>query len=446
MISMIRQQVRRFGTDLLIVISLAGLAGLASYEGQRLVGSFVFRDLRSFNMWFEGDCPFVFANMVARTSSHDIRTVVHPLFPLAAYPPAYVLRKVAGLDGLQAVRVVMAVLAAAWLGALFVLLRLVGCRRLDATLFSLLAATSAMAVFWFTVPETFSLGSLTILLGLSTIALAEYRNLSWWWFLGASALTLSMTKTNWMVGLFGTFAHYPWKRAFQITVNALCLVVGLWGLEKLIFPSAGFFIGSEGDEAGYLLLPRSGGPLRIFLSFVFHSIIMPAIRVVVKPEKQPWETMSTQMSWPGSGSLWGAAGMGIWTILLGLGLWALVGTKRHSRFGTVLALTLLGQLGLHILYGDETFLYALHFGPLLVVLAALSTLTRARFLALVLAGALTLVAGVNNVSQFRQALEFVRSHTPPEPRAQIHMSLPPAVPRLGLQSPFAAELFRMSLP
>ena len=427
MISTIRQQVGRFWPDILGVVVLATLAGLASYQGQRLVGAFIARDPRGFNMWFEGDCPLVFANMVDRTSSHH-RTAVHPLFPLAAYPPVYLLRKVAGMDGVQAVRVVMAVLAAAWLAVLFVLLRLIGCRRFDATLFSLLAATSAMAVFWLTVPETFAFGSLTILLGLSMLALAEHRNLSWWWFVGGSALTLSMTKTNWMLGLFGTFAHYPWKRAFQITVNALCLVVGLWGLEKLIFPSARFFIGSEPNEAGYLLLPRAGGPLRIFLSFVFHSIIMPAIRVIVKPEKQPWETMITQMSWPGSGSLWGAVGMGIWIILLGLGLWALFGRKPRSRFGTVLALTLLGQLGLHLLYGDETFLYALHFGPLLVVLAALSTLTRARLMALVLAGALTLVAGVNNVSQFRQALDFVSSHTPPELQAQIRTPLPPAAP------------------
>ncbi|HJY85782.1 MAG TPA: hypothetical protein VKE24_02995, partial [Candidatus Acidoferrales bacterium] len=390
------EQVRRFWPDILLVVILAALAGLASYQGQRLVGSFIVRDLRGNNIWFEGDCPYVFTHMVDRTSNQR-RTAVHPLFPLAAYPPVYALRKMAKMEGVQAVRFVIAVLAGSWLGVLFVLLRLIGCPTFDAMCFSLLAATSAMAVFWLTVPETFAFGSLTILLGLSLIRVAEDRNLSFWWFLGGSALTLSMTKTNWMLGLFGTIAHYPWKRAIQISVNAFCLVVGLWSLEKLIFPSAEFFIGSEANEKGYLLLPRSGGPLRVFLSFMFHSMIMPAIRVIVKPEKQPWQTMSTQMSWPGSGSLWGAVGVGVWAIMLGLGLWALFGRKPLSRFSNVLALTLLGQLALHILYGDETFLYALHFGPLLIVLAALSTLTRARLLALILAGALTLLAGVNNV-------------------------------------------------
>jgi hypothetical protein len=420
--SFLRERVHQFRADILVVVVLAALAGLASYEGQRLVGSFIALGPNSWNVWFEDDSPRVFDNMVVGRTGGHYRTDVHPLFSLAAYAPTYVLRKVAGMDNIHAVRIVFAGIAAAWLGVLFILLRLIGCHRFDATLFSVLGATSAVAVFWFTVPETYSFGSLSILLGLSVIALAEYRNLSSGWFLVCNALTLSMTKTNWMVGLFGTFAHYSWKRAFRIAVSALCLVVVLWGVERLLFPTANFFIGGEEKEATkYVFLRTSGGPLKVFSSFIFHSMIMPAIRVVVKPEKQPWPTMSTQMSLPGSGSLWGAAGVVIWAALLAFGIWALFGMKRHSRFGIVLGLTILGQLGLHLLYGDETFLYGLHFGPLLVVLAALTTLTRARYLALVLAGALTLVAGVNNGLEFRRALQFVRSRAPAELKVPLFL-------------------------
>lgn len=416
----LRERAHQFWADILVAVVLAALAGLASYQGQQLVGSFIALGPNSWNIWFEGDSPRVFDDMVVGRTGAHYRTDVHPLFSLAAYAPVYVLRKGVGMDNVHAVRIVIAGVAAAWLGVLFILLRLIGCRRFDATLFSVLGATSAMAVFWFTVPETYSFGSLSVLLGLSVIALAEYRNLSSGWFLVCNALTLSITKTNWMVGLFGTFANYPWKRAFRIAVSALCLVVVLWGVERLLFPTANFFIGGEGKEAKkYVFLPRSGGPLKIFSSFVFHSMMMPAIRVVVKPEKQPWPTMSTQMSLPGSGSLWGAIGVGIWAVLLAFGIWALFDMKRHSRFGIVLGLSLLGQLGLHLLYGDETFLYALHFGPLLVVLAALTTLTRARYLALVLAGALTLVAGVNNGAEFRRALEFVKSRSEAEPKVSL---------------------------
>src|SRR5262249_25771626 len=120
------EQVRRFWPDILLVVILAALAGLASYQGQRLVGSFIVRDLRGNNIWFEGDCPYVFTHMVDRTSNQR-RTAVHPLFPLAAYPPVYALRKMAKMEGVQAVRFVIAVLAGSWLGVLFVLLRLIGC-------------------------------------------------------------------------------------------------------------------------------------------------------------------------------------------------------------------------------------------------------------------------------------------------------------------------------
>ncbi|MBD2251307.1 hypothetical protein [Nostoc parmelioides] len=80
--------------------------------------------------------------------------------------------------------------------------------------------------------------------------------------------------------------------------------------------------------------------------------------------------------------------------------------KKHLKFRIVLGLTILGQLALHSVYGDETFLFSLHFAPLLVVLAALSTLTRARPLALVLAGMLVLIVSVNNGLQFSKVVGF----------------------------------------
>jgi len=59
------------------------------------------------------------------------------------------------------------------------------------------------------------------------------------------------------------------------------------------------------------------------------------------------------------------------TIKSGLMLFS---TRKHLRLRVVLGLTILGQLALHTVYGNETFLYTLNFLPLLVVLAALSTL------------------------------------------------------------------------
>jgi hypothetical protein len=73
----------------------------------------------------------------------------------------------------------------------------------------------------------------------------------------------------------------------------------------------------------------------------------------------------------------------------------------------VLACTLAGQVLLHMIYGEETFLYALHFAPLLVLAAALAAAATAwRRTILVLAVALAFAAGVNNASQVATALRF----------------------------------------
>lgn len=250
----INSAARQHRLDILILVVLAVAAGFTSYQAAKLVNPILFNP-NTFNVWFDADIPRVFANMTERLSDH-YRVKVHPLFSLIAFSPVYVLRKALGIDAIAAVRLVIAAVASLWLGTMFVLLRLIGCRRFDATLFSLVAATSASAMFWFVVPETHLFGSLSMLVGLCLVAVTQYRKLSPWWFTGVSALTLSFTTTNWMVGILATLVNYSRKRALQITANAFCLVVLLWSVQKFIFPSAVFFLGDR-EEKQYLALHNS---------------------------------------------------------------------------------------------------------------------------------------------------------------------------------------------
>jgi len=422
--------VHRYWHDVLIVVVLAMTIGLASYQGAQFINPVIF-DWDTDNVWFQADLPRVYGNMVTR-GSHHYRTKVHPLFSLIAFSLTFVLRRGLGFEPVIAVKIMIAAVASLWISMLFILLRLIGCHRFDAMLFSMLAAISASAIFWFVVPETYSFGSLSILLSLAIVALAQYLRLSPLWYMVVSALTLSFTVTNWMAGILATIVNHPWKRSLQITINAFCLVVVLWGVQKVLFPTAEFFLGDhfigDREEAAYVLTPESGGPLHVVKSFVFHTMVMPTIEVVDKFDRPNWPIMSTQTSVLGSGSLWGVMASILWVILLSLGLWGLFSIREHLRLRLVLALTLLGQLALHTLYGDETFLYALHFGPLLVVLSALSTLTRARLVALISTGALILSAGLNNGLQFRKATEFFQSHGSPRFQVQTQIELRPDDP------------------
>lgn len=423
-ISAIYSQARQYWLDLLLVVVLGFVAGLASYQGAQLLNPYILTEPAE-DVWFGSDISRVWANMVYRWSDHH-RTKVHPLFTLIAFPSVYLLSK-AGIEPITAVRMVIAFVASLWLGTLFVVLRLISCRRFDATLFSLLTATSAAAVFWFVIPEIFSFSSLSLLLALCFTVIAQDRKLSSLWYMAVSAVTLSVTTTNWMAGMAIAIANHPWKRALQITVNALCVVVLLWSVQKVIFPSAQFFIGDYRDEVNYVLSPQSGGPLQVIKSFVCDTMVMPTINIG-KYTPHDWLVMSIQSSRPGSASLWGTVAVVLWTALLGLGLWGFFSIKQHLKFRIVLGLTLLGQLALHFVYGEETFLYSLHFVILLVVLVAFSTLTPARPLALLLTGMLVLSAGINNGLQLNKAIEFVESVAP--------VGLQPADPKKFKVKPF----------
>jgi hypothetical protein len=427
MIASILRRLSQYWRDAVIVVVLAATAGFVSYWSAQLIDPALYH---VYDQWFESDTKRVVQNMTDRWSNH-YRTRVHPLFSLVAFPPVYALREITGTQPITAVKIVIAVVASLWVGTLFAVLRLIGCRQFDTVLFCVLAMASASAIFWFAVPDTYPFGSLSILLAFSVVALAQHRTLSHWWYVGVSAATLSFTLTNWMVGILATFVQYRWKRALQLTANAFCLVVLLWAVQKVAFPSAHFFLDNR-DEAKFSRTAGSGGLQHVLSSFVFHTMAMPAIREFDLEKydlEDQWPTiMLTQMSLPGSGSFWGVVAVVLWSALLGLGIWALLTVEPHPRLRVVLGLSLLGQFALHAVYGDETFLYALHFGPLLVILAAFSTLTRARVLGLVLAGTLAICAGINNGLQFSTALRLMERHSPPRNQVLAQMRQRPADP------------------
>jgi hypothetical protein len=94
----------------------------------------------------------------------------------------------------------------------FYLLRLIGSRRIESFLSGLVALSSSAWMFWFVVPETYGFGSLTILFAALIVILANRRSLPGYWFLASSVLTLSITLTNWMAGIFTSFISLPWKK------------------------------------------------------------------------------------------------------------------------------------------------------------------------------------------------------------------------------------------
>ncbi|MBE9041939.1 hypothetical protein IQ235_14240 [Oscillatoriales cyanobacterium LEGE 11467] len=415
-----QSHVHQYFPDIVILFILCLGAGIATYLGARALGDNVL-ELKNFgDTWFDSDAAAYFQWLENRSSHLHVRTYKHPLFSLILCLPVYGL-KVLGLQLIVATRLYQAAIASLWIGALYVLIRLLGCRRLDAMLLTLLGSTSAAAMFWFVVPESYPFGSLSLILAAILTVLAQSRKRPLWSYIVTNILTLSVTITNWMAGIFaailGNLPKIKNKNNQLIFGLTLAIVTVLAGVQKLIFPKAVFppFV-IRPREAAYLFSDESGSIFNIIQSLIAHTIVMPDIQIRPHPngasDAGGGLMMVTQFSLPGSGSLWGAVAVGLWVALFGLGLWALFSLKTHLKFRIFLGLLLSGQFVLHLVYtGRETFLYSLHFLPLFIILVALSTLTRARLWSLGLISLLLVCIAINNTQQFDRAREFYHIHS-----------------------------------
>jgi hypothetical protein len=351
------------------------------------------------DVWFEGDLPAVADNVLHRWSP-QWRNARHPLFPLLATAPTYVLRA-AGLTDAQCLLVFTTLGAAAWSAVVFMLMRAATRSRAEAVVFTLLAAVTAGALFWLPSVETYTLGSVTLLVPLAVTAWNRSRA-GEGLFVVTSALSLAVTTTNWMSGIAAAFSRRRPARALQITVNAFAIVIALWSGQHLLFRQVPFFVG-EADASRFLFTELAGGLQATARAVVFHSVVMPAIEVIPEPK---WGLrMTVQHAAVGSAGAVGAAASLLWAVLLAIGVYGMWKARGWSPLAVALAWTTVGQCVLYLCYGEETFLYALHVAPLLVACAAYSASVGRRW-AIAIAAILVVLLAYNNLAALGSALQF----------------------------------------
>src|SRR5215203_955337 len=384
--------------DAAIALALALLAGvLVWFTATRFDPRFL-KEPDGNDVWFEADLPTVSDRILHRWSDQS-RNARHPLFPLLTTLPLNVVSAVVGEQ--TAVRLLIVKTAAVWAVALYLLLRAVAPGRLDALIFTALGSVSAAAVFWLPVPETYALGSVSVVAALALCAWDAPGRAGAAAYVAAAAFSLAVTTTNWVSGLAALASRRPPRAALQLAANSLTVVVVLWALQRLLFSSAPFFIG-EGAQSRFILPHGIGGIAQSLRAVIFHSMVMPAIAIVPEPKWGP--IMSVQDAAIASAGWTSAAATALWTLLLGLGAWAIATRPSAARLPLVLALA--GHLFVYCIYGEETFLYTLHIAPLLVAAAALATRTPLRAAALAAAAALTVLLAVHNYGALTAALEF----------------------------------------
>jgi hypothetical protein len=398
------------------ILTMKGAAGIAlgllamffSFHLCSQLGAGLFQAYAE-DVWFQADLKRVVENMTDANSSH-FRNKVHPIASLVVYPLTQLLQLFVPGTAVQVTAAVAALSAGIWVVTLYCLLLTLGLSVAAACAFCLLALSSAGFVMFFSVPELYHFGSLSLMLVLLVAARAATRGVHEGSVMAASAASLSITVTNWMAGLLLAFACLPWRRAVRISAVALAVIFVLALVQKLMFPTSGlFFVGSPG-EGLYMNRPDAGTVWNKLAAMLLHAFVMPETRTLPSPKEFLWPLLSVQFSPPGSGGPYGRPALLFWVLLLGAGIaGAFRLAARWRPFVLVLAGTLLGQVVLHLIYGEETFLYSLHFTPLLITLAALSWFTPAQryVIPVVLLAAVLMLA--NNLHAFASARAHVES-------------------------------------
>lgn len=370
------------------------------------------------NVYFQSDIKRAFSTMSDRHFIDNNHSKLHPFLPIQLHSPVYILNKF-GISTNISVKIVVCIIASLWSLCIYIMFRLIGNTRLHATLLTLFGLSSASSMFWLSVPEIYSLGSLNLIIALSLAAMANQKKLPNSSYILMNMITLSSTITNWMSGILATLATKNIKDAMRICFASLSLLTILWLIQKRFLPQTVFF-NHISENVIFTFTPNLDRLIYLFNSFFFHTLISPAVNIVGY-NNEGWPLLSLQNflanyaninesdGWPllslhptpsKSISFAELACSLIWIYTLVICVIAFFRLKNHFPLKITIGFTILGQLFLHLFYGEEIFKYSLHFLPLLLALVSLSLITKYSKTILILISLLTPILFINNFKTF----------------------------------------------
>ncbi|MBU3261788.1 hypothetical protein KPG71_17315 [Roseovarius sp. PS-C2] len=393
--------------DLLLVAVIAVFLGGATFILAHQMPEHATHPTFDTGAWFESDLARVKKTMTAR-GPHNYRTYVHPLQTLLMYVPTKAMI-IAGLSEITAVMLYLATIAGLWGGLLYATLRGLGLRRPDAIVFTALGASTSASVFWFPVPESYGVGALSLMITFALgVAIFRYK-LPAFIHAVASASSLSIATTNWMAGILLAFSANSYKRAIRITLDALLIVTVLFAVQKVIDPNSQFFVPGS-HEWSFVLHESAGGPLNKVIVFFLYGVAMPAIPNLENAASPDWAGLTIQTVMPSQLAPAAIAGLLAWMTLLVIGVKFACRTGVSRGLFHVLSLYIAFELFLHLVYGDETFLFSLNYVPAMVLVAGCSALSSRRVTVLALALICTGLLAYNNLTMYVSATAELATH------------------------------------
>lgn len=322
---------------------------------------------------FQADTPRVITELT-RAAGRHYRTKVHPTFVLFLNPPGRALRAVLGRPRLAAI-----LLTALAGGAAVTLMRQMllraGLAAPLASLWTLMFATSSAHLFFASVPESFAFSAAS-LIGLFALhargtppALVSVL---------AGVAAFGMVVTNAAAAFLLELARRRpgWRRVAGAAATVLGVVVvsaGLAAVQKRMYPdSVPFYArGSFSEEPSYVQIPRGAAAAERVRDLAAHLFLFNLAAPEVAVGKPSARFPVTTFAPLGFDRLRPAGRVHavLWAGLLGLAAYRLAHRSRPTRQSGAAAQPgspLLAPLGgwilfnaaLHVIYGEDLFLYS----------------------------------------------------------------------------------------
>ncbi|MFE3836202.1 hypothetical protein [Pseudogemmobacter sonorensis] len=389
----------RLVLDIALALLIALLTTAASLALGTRIAPILYQEV---DLYFGADINRVYDYMTGGERFAQFRSTVHPVFTFLFFPPT---RSFMGLGAApeQAAQIIVALGAGTTAAILYAIGRLTGLHRADAALLCALFLGSAGFIFWWTVPETFSFGGMSVALAFMVTLLPAASLLVW---VLTGALALSITTTNWAAPLLGSLLRLDRRQVIRAAAIAFGIVIVLSVWQRAYLPTARFFFlpGAFAEELVFVpLVSETAWPVGLVErlgSFWLAPWMVPRTILTETEGIRP-----VNFSYPVLG----------WLALAGIAAVLVSAAEALRRrpdlrpLALVPALFLGFQFALHMVYGDEPFLYAAHFMPALLCLAAFGFLGRLAWLCRIGAGGFVLLGGAGNLTTFLAVQESLRT-------------------------------------
>lgn len=364
---------QQLGIELLIFF---GVCAVAASWGLYLFSQFDFlRMCRGFDLWFDSDPARTIANITSRWVIFHERSVMHPLYSLFVAAPFGAIGQIFALRTSTVTTIYVATQSALYAGAAYIALRAFGLAYLDAILGVVLLFSTSAAFYWIGFPEWIALGATSVLVSVIWIAApARLRND----VTGAMQNLISgaIATTSWVVGaaasLLSDWPKLNWGQAYRHTRDAVAFMAAFTFVQYYLFPATGGFL-NIWREAGVFLKADLGGrsAFAYAMDFFGQTLIAPDAGVLEGPRNVPGWGILIMTSYGRGISFTPLTSLifVLWITLLVMGLLAAArGAVRRPIVVLVIGALLFFYV-LHAVLGGETFLFTLHFAPLLTFIA-----------------------------------------------------------------------------